>query len=455
MIAVAWFNLGFRPRDSLVLLGLEGPRNRVGMLLRVDLPIKQPGDAFRPPERLPPERQQALLPHLVRDLLTTVAASGAHSVVAIVADDQALSKRAPAVVRELMASTKRLGLGLFDVFAVTETAFASLVCDDPRCCPSEGWPIEQVMTSRSAVAHVLQGDLVADSEADLLADVTPGPLDHAASPVDAPWGRPKSWGRPEHEAWKDEEREDEEREDEGWKDEGWKDEGWKDGGWKDGERKNEERTDDGQADAGQVAADRRGQEQEDRVLRQRLIWWRRWGQACAVVAGEPDRAGSLPPFCGLSAALHDNLLRDAVLIGLLGAAPLQVRAMLNGAYGGPSSSPPPADADRLWKGPGRSAKRAFDQELTRLLRRGPDQERLRIGRIVLAGAVRVAAEGDRGPALAVLAMIAWFEGQGGRARLLVERARADAASVSLIGLVEDLLVSRVPPPWRRNRPEGG
>ena len=109
----------------------------------------------------------------------------------------------------------------------------------------------------------------------------------------------------------------------------------------------------------------------------------------------------------------------------------------------------------MWKGPGRSAKRAFDQELTRLLRRGPDQERLRIGRIVLAGAVRVAAEGDRGPALAVLAMIAWFEGQGGRARLLVERARADAASVSLIGLVEDLLVSRVPPPWRRNRPEGG
>jgi hypothetical protein len=66
----------------------------------------------------------------------------------------------------------------------------------------------------------------------------------------------------------------------------------------------------------------------------------------------------------------------------------------------------------------------------------------------------VAGAGDRGPALAVLAMLAWFEGRGGRARLLVGLARTDAPSVSLIRLVQDLLVERVPPPWLRNGPEG-
>ena len=95
-----------------------------------------------------------------------------------------------------------------------------------------------------------------------------------------------------------------------------------------------------------------------------------------------------------------------------------------------------------------------EPDLGRLLLQSPQDDRLRPGRTVLAAAVRVAAEGDRAPALAVLAMIAWFEGRGGRARLLVERASADAASVSLTRLVEDLLLRRVPPPWLRPGPLG-
>ena len=384
MIATVWFNLGYRPRDSLILIGLEGPKNRVGVLLRVDLPNASGApsdDPLRPLYRLPPDRQRALLPDMVRDLLTTVAASGARGVMAVVADEQVLARPFPAVARILRQAARKFGLDLMDVLGVTSTAFGSLICRDPRCCPPGGWPIERVMSSRGAAAHVVRGDTVAECEADLLADVTPGPGDLLASSADPPWGEPKREDRPR------------------------------------------EPTD--QAGETGEQAGETGEQARER----RRLWWHRWGQACAAATREPDRTEPLPPFPGLSAALHDCFLRDAVLVSLLGATPAQVQAMLTDTG-------------------------EFDRDLGRLLRQSPEGHELDVGRTVLAGAARAAAEGDRGPALALLAMLAWFEGRGGRARLLVERARADAPSVSLSRLVEDLLLRRVPPPWIRNAPEG-
>jgi hypothetical protein len=177
---------------------------------------------------------------------------------------------------------------------------------------------------------------------------------------------------------------------------------------------------------------------------------------------------------GFSAALHDSYLRDALLMDLLGASPEEVGAMLDGTFDGPVQNRlRPGDAGFGERhagrcsfgppGPGRFAPgdsggfdpadpQAGELDLGRLLRRPPQGDRLQAARIVLAAAARVAAEGDRAPALAMLAMLAWFDGRGGRARLLVERARADASSVSLTGLVEDLLWRRVPPPWLRPGP---
>ena len=380
MIATVWFNLGYKPRDSLVLLGLEGPRQRVGVLLRADLPDRRggrSGAAIRPLDRLPPEQQRAMLPELVQDLLVTVAASGASGVMAIVADEQALDRRLPPVVRALRQGVREFGLRLVDVLAVTSTAFGSLMCRDRRCCPPGGRPIDRVLSSRTAAVHVVSGDTVAESEADLLADVTPGSLD---PPPEAPSDpRARSLAEPEP----------------------------------------------------------------------RLLWWERWGNACAAAAKVPGQAEPLP---GFSAALHDSYLRDAVLISLLGAAPDEVNAMLCGCDTGSAEQFFHSDAEH----PGRRWLDAdqLTRGLGRLLQRRPDDQRLSVGRTVLAGAARVAAEGDRGPALAVLAMLAWFEGRGGRSRLLIERARADGPPVSLCGLVEDLLVQRVAPPWLRNGPEG-
>jgi uncharacterized protein DUF4192 len=418
MIATVWFSLGYKPRDSLVVIGLEGPRQRVGVLLRADLPVSRTsdrsGEPIRPLDRLPPDALRAILPDIVRDLLVTVAASGAGGVLAIVADEQAFDRRPPAVVRVLRHEARSFGLHLFDVLGVTRTAFASLLCRDPRCCPPGGRPIEEVLSSRSAAVHVVHGDTVAESEADLLVDVTPGPSD----PVDPP-SRLLSGPR---------------------------------------------------SDA---------QQSQWSAVQERCRWWESWTRACSGAARVP---GSVEPLRGFAAALYDSHLRDAVLMGLLGASDEELRAMLDGTYGLESEHPD-------WLGPGLFGAGVFGagsvdpdsygadsygagspgagphgagslgsgrvgRDLGRLLRRPPESARLRLGRTVLAAAVRVAGEGDRAPALSVLAMLAWFEGKGGRSRLLIERALADSESVSLTRLVEGLLTRRVAPPWLRNGPEG-
>lgn len=389
MIATVWFSLGYKPQNSLMLLGLEGPRQRVGVLLRVDLPRKSgkvlSGMEIRPIDRLPPDQQRALVPEMVRDLLLTVAASGADGVLAIVADEHALDRRPPAVVRTLRKEVREFGLRLMDVLGVTSKAFASLMCHDPRCCPPGGRPIARVMSSRSAAVHVVGGDTVAESEADLLSDVTPGPLDPPCDPPSLVELASDQLGDPPSPDWLS--------------------------------------------------------------VEDRWRWWERWSEAAAAAARVPSRG---EPLRGLSAALHDCFLRDAVLMGLLGAEEEEVREMLNGSYAwmmGPFG-PPSERQGSVNQG---SANR-FGRDLGRLLRRRPDDERLSAGRTVIAGSVRVAGAGDRGPGLAVLAMLAWFEGRGGRSRLLLERARVDAPSVSLTGLVEDLLLGRVPPPWLRDGP---
>lgn len=255
---------------------------------------------------------------------------------------------------------------------MTSTAFGSLICRDRRCCPPEGRPNIEIMSSRTAMVHVLNGETVASSEADLLADVLPFPGEIAA---------PRPAGAP-----------------------------------------------------GQPPEGRRGQWRQQ--------WWQIWTGARAEAGGPSATEPPQPPapVPGLSAALHDFLLRDAVLMDLLGAPDEAVAAMLAGRYGDPQA--------------GRPVPAGSGPDLGRLLRQPPRSHVLEPGRIVLAGAVRVAQPGDRAPGLAVLALLAWFQGQGGRSRLLAERAAADSRSVSLIGLVEDLLAGQIEPPWHGMPPKG-
>jgi hypothetical protein len=398
IIATVWFSLGYRPTRSLVLIGLDGPRRRVGMMIRADLPVLPttgPGRLGRV-ERLPPE----VLPDLVGSCLTTVAGSGAKALLAVIIDEQALDQAARPVVVAVRHQARRFGLPLADVLGVSSTAFGSLTCPDPVCCPPGGRPIEEVDASRSAVVHVVNGNTVAPTEADLIRDVMPK---DPAKPL-----MRKTFG-PEHSP---------------------------------------------------------------------AYWWTRWLEvgldatglgSTGPVSTNLDSAdsnstnldlaepGSAEPgsadsnsidldalMAGFSAALHHPVLRDAVMMTLLGADPEQAGHLLHQSSPAEyhQSSSACASADRSSTGSPTFA------DFAGCLRSPPQDDQLESGRAALAAAARTAAPGDQGPALAVLALLAWFEGRGSRARLLIERARIDDPAVSLIGLVDDLLLRRIPPPWR-------
>ncbi len=109
--------------------------------------------------------------------------------------------------------------------------------------------------------------------------------------------------------------------------------------------------------------------------------WRVWSAAVRREASPRPAVGVSPP--GLAVALHDPLLRDALLMELLGATAEQVRATLDQT----------ADWSRL----------------DELLGRAADPGRSAPRTAVLARTARQAPPGARAPALAMLALAAWNE----------------------------------------------
>jgi hypothetical protein len=260
LIATLWFSFGFKPRESLMLAGLVGRKNRVGVMLRVDLPG--------------PDADEPDLRSRVRSSLEPIMASPARGVIAVVASEQALGVGTPPIVPVLVDETAQARLVLFDVLGLTSSAYRSLICLDEHCCPREGQPVENVLQSRAAASHVLNGDRLVESEDDLIADI-----------------RPQGDGLA-------------------------------------GERTAGER----------FAADHPGDEVGGDGGRSgrawltpgaRRRWWEIWLTALAAVRGSVSDPAV--PLHGFSAALHDPFLRDAVVIYLLGAGQPEVDDMLGAA----------------------------------------------------------------------------------------------------------------------------
>jgi Domain of unknown function (DUF4192) len=379
IVATVWFRLGYRPRESLVLVGLHGPRHQAGVILRDDLPPPGPGARLR---------------RLVADSLHDLVTAGADALVALVVREGVLVGPRPAIVEILERTAARARIDLVDVIGVTADAYGSLLCPDPLCCPAGGRPIAEVMASRGAAAHLALGDTVLAEETDLIADVL-APSTDPTAPVPSDEAAPTSPGA---------------------------------------------------STASTAPTGSTAPAAPARLSRaHREVWWERWLRACAEAPGREP----LPVHrvLGLSGALHDPLLRDAVLTHVLGAPPEQVRPHLHGAAPDATDTP---DGPTAPATPGRATPVA-EPDLARLLSRRPDPGPVGTATAVLAAAARAAPAGEQAPALAVLAMLAWYQGQAGRARLLVRRAGQDSGAVSLTRLVRDLLTHRLPPPWHRNR----
>lgn len=174
LVAFVWFRLGHPPARSLVLVGLSGPRQQAGPVLRVDLPTsRRRGGA-------------------VRDLAAFLHRHGQDGAFAVIACGRRDDDPCPdpgrdgshrALVRCLLQELPRHGLEVVDVIEVGTRTFRSCLCRDSTCCPSGGFPLERVRTSRVATAMVLQGHVLHEDESALVRDVVPDrePSDGTAS----------------------------------------------------------------------------------------------------------------------------------------------------------------------------------------------------------------------------------------------------------------------------------
>lgn len=147
---------GFVPTESLVVVALQGPRSRVRLTMRVDLPgLGQ--------ERPLADEVVQRMRHAQADAVLLVVCTDSDS------DAGGLPRRQ--LVRRLRRALDRAGVGCDDALLVRDNRWWSYRCSEPRCCPAEGTPLSatggQGLTLLQAQS-AWQGRAVLASRADLV-----------------------------------------------------------------------------------------------------------------------------------------------------------------------------------------------------------------------------------------------------------------------------------------------
>ncbi len=375
VIATAWYALGFRPRRSLVAVALHGARQRIGVVVRVDLPgpVHRAECLGRLARTLRQDGADGAVVLVVADDVLVAGGSGAAG--SRGADDRAAGdgagegtrmrkviRAAPdahavddppasagqAWVSAVLAVLPSAGIRVADVVGVGESRYRSLLPVAGRGDPSRSKSLTEATASEVALHHVVAGHVLAQDETDLLADVRADP-DLLREGVPAP---------PPLEA---------------------VDRGWA---------------------------------------------WSTWRQALPGPAlPESVRSGPALPerevARKLAHALVDVRFRDAVMVSLVPGASEAASALVSGGV----------------------------PDLGALMATPPDPALAESGHRLLAALARAADPADRVHALAVLAWLSWWTGDGVRARLLAGSAADADPDHRLAGLVRRLLAAAVPPPW--------
>jgi hypothetical protein len=122
MLAMVPSLLGFRPADSLVIVGLEGERHAVKVTLRYDLTLDA-ATAYG-------QAQHAA------QILTD---AGLEGFVAVIYGDTTKGE----LQRDaILAAATDQGLNPFDILRVEGTRYWSYACQDETCCPAAGTPFD-------------------------------------------------------------------------------------------------------------------------------------------------------------------------------------------------------------------------------------------------------------------------------------------------------------------------
>lgn len=398
LLALVPFQLGFHPSNSAVVLSVRAARSRIGLVARVDL-------ADLADRRAGPQLARALVGHLVAD--------GARRVVVVLYTDADLQgdgaadprrRAAGLVALDHLQDAAEQALGALDPWVVGPHGYYALGCTDRACCPAGGRPLTDLQSTRIGAQMVLEGLQVAGSRDDLV-----------RLPSTSPAAR-KSARRAQSR----------------WRARGLAAVGtadlhrWRRAGlahWREAF---------GQAQAGlgggQGAGDLDGEQEparpgEDHEERGRGSLPASFG-SCGWQPSGPAVVGRL------LAGLEDVLVRDAVLLTFV----------------------PDADrvADRVVAGDATAdvgaALRAIIDPVhgTR-----PDRRRTAAARTVLEHLVAHAGRDGHAPALTLLAVLAWWEGDGARAGVLVDRALTAEPGHRLAVLMDDALRTGMPPGWVR------
>jgi hypothetical protein len=140
--------LGFHPRDSLVVLIMEG--TTLAATLRVDLPAKDPGTAgTRPFAR-----------HLAGYISAARKANAVFLLVYTEAPWPGTGDGEPPLARfvgELSAALGGYGYDVPDVLLIGGGSWRSLFCGDAACCPPAGHALADVLLSETNLRMVLEG----------------------------------------------------------------------------------------------------------------------------------------------------------------------------------------------------------------------------------------------------------------------------------------------------------
>ncbi|MFD6141357.1 DUF4192 domain-containing protein [Promicromonospora sp. NPDC060271] len=155
LLAYIPYRLGFEPTESVVAVSLTGPRRRVGLVARVDLAdlrLRQPDDPDGPDGAA-----------TARWLTDHVVADGADRAVVVLytATDPATPSGAARRAVDLLRARLERRLPGTEAWLVSPTGFRALDCADPTCCPAQGRPLSALKGSRVAAHMVLEGRTVA------------------------------------------------------------------------------------------------------------------------------------------------------------------------------------------------------------------------------------------------------------------------------------------------------
>lgn len=371
LLALIPFQLGFRPRESAVVVSIRGHRSRVGLVARVDL------DALVDPER-GPVLARSLVQHLLRD--------GAAGVVLVLYSALDLRGTDGAVARtahDHLADAADHRLGEPTTWVVGPTGWFGLSCRDDRCCPPQGRSLADLDSAAVSAEMVLRGASVA-------------PCREALGHVGRAGTR---------------------------------------------DRRSARRA------AGRWAARRQACASPEELRRWRQLGLDQWRAELERAGAGPeggaqgagDRPDGLPgaPVLGrLCAAVQDVLVRDAVLLLLIPGTGLLPDRLVAGDAG---------------QEVGAALQRVVDPSCG-----VPPQEDVVAAAERLLRAVGAHVPGE--PAVpTLLAVLAWWQGDGARAGVLLERALEHDPGYRLALLVDEALGHGMPPGWLvapRHRPPG-